>query len=184
MWYVLGLRAIMERHKVAQFKDYQRVWGDPQYPPSLYFGVRLRQDSCEEQIGWHKQCIPLKIIWNISGRNQKGNGYSRQRKWETDAPRWILNFDVNIWSGPRKQPQALIKKNCREDEKVFLTYGSVLQQIKLRWGNTAAYLGTAVQGASEATCLTTFSMCMDIEVITEGLNWPGYSQHNKAIFLK
>ena len=53
MWYELWLRAIKERHKVAHFKDYQRVWGDPQYPPppSLYFGVRLRQDSCEEQIG-------------------------------------------------------------------------------------------------------------------------------------
>ena len=33
MWYELWLRAIKERHKVAHFKDYQRVWGDPQYPP-------------------------------------------------------------------------------------------------------------------------------------------------------
>ena len=33
MWYELWLRAIKERHKVAHFKDYQRVWGDPQYTP-------------------------------------------------------------------------------------------------------------------------------------------------------
>ena len=29
MWYVLGLRAIKESHKLAQFKDYLRVCRDP-----------------------------------------------------------------------------------------------------------------------------------------------------------
>ena len=67
MWYVLGLRAIMERHKVAQFKDYQRVWGDPQYPTPLIILWRQTKTRLMRGTDWMTQAVhPIEESSGIS----------------------------------------------------------------------------------------------------------------------
>ena len=69
------------------------------------------------------------------------------------------------------ESRALIEEKCKDDEMDFRADDSVLQKVKLGWGYPPAYRDTTVQkvqGGSGATSRTTFSMCIVIEVITEG----------------
>ena len=65
MWYVLGLRAIMERHKVAQFKDYQ-ILGRFTVPPLI---ILWRQTKTRLMRGtdWMTQAVhPIEASSGIS----------------------------------------------------------------------------------------------------------------------
>ena len=78
MWCVLGLRAIKERHKLAQFKDYLRVCGDHQHPlhkiwTSYQNKTRARHRFDDTSSVYHRR------MQTLCGGNQNGNRYSLQK---------------------------------------------------------------------------------------------------------
>ena len=106
MWCVLGLRAIKERHKLAQFKDYLRVCGDHQHPLHKIWTsyqnktrARHRFDDTSSAYHWRMQ--------TLCGGNQNGNRYSLQK---SERQMYPGNFYTWAWvSGVARGSNTLWK---------------------------------------------------------------------------
>ena len=79
--------------------------------------------------------------------------------------------------------QSLIEENCREDEIIIFTDGSVQRGVKSGWAFTASRHGATQQEGSGAISITTSSMLMEIKAITEALKWLCSCTYQNATFL-
>ena len=106
MWCVLGLRAIKERHKLAQFKDYLRVCGDHQHPlhkiwTSYQNKTRARHRFDDTSSVYHRR------MQTLCGGNQNGNRYSLQK---SERQMYPGNFYTWAWvSGVARGSNTLWK---------------------------------------------------------------------------
>lgn len=188
MRYVLGFPTMKERHKLAQVKAYLKVCADPQHPLHEKLG---RQTSTRLKRGteWMTQAVQTIEECGLSVEAiRKGRTWIRLDEEVRDRYTQViatLGRECREWAegATHAEIQTLIEENCREDEIIIFTDGSVQRGIKSGWGYTAARRGMTVREASGATGLTTSSMCMEIKAITEALKWLGDNQHNQATFL-
>ena len=70
-----------------------------------------------------------------------------------------------------RQIQSLIEENCRPDETIIYTDGSVLRGEKSGWAFSASQHYITRKEGSGATTITTSSMTVEIKAITEALKW-------------
>ena len=76
-----------------------------------------------------------------------------------------MNGQTNV------QIQSLIEENCRPDETIIHTDGSVFRGEKSGKAISALQQYITLKEGSRATTITTSSMTVEIKAITEALKW-------------
>ena len=73
----------------------------------------------------------------------------------------ITNLEIDL----------LIEENNLSNHLIVYTDGSVQRGVRSGWGYTATLLGEVVKEDSGFVPLTTSSMCMEMQAITEMFKW-------------
>ena len=92
------------------------------------------------------------------------------REWTEEA----VNLEID---------SPLIEENNLSDHLIVYTDGSVQRGVRSGWGYTATLLGELVKEDSGFVQLTTSSMCMEIQAITEMLNWVQHQAITRLVCL-
>ncbi|MCP4269468.1 MAG: hypothetical protein GY777_28515, partial [Candidatus Brocadiaceae bacterium] len=161
-----------ERHKKAQVQAYLKVSADVNHPLHSKVGrevhSRLKRGTewMNQASRTISQCCDVRSIrrgetWKpIEDENftQVIATLGREcREWTEEA----VNLEID----------SLIEENNLSDHLIVYTDGSVQRGVRSGWGYTATLLGELVKEDSGFVQLTTSSMCMEIQAITEMLNW-------------
>ena len=176
MRYVLGLPAMKERHKLAQVKAYLKVCADTKHPLHDKIGretkTRLKRGTdwmtqavqTIEECGLTVEAIRRGQTWMRVGDNMRDNFTQVIATLGRECRDWadgVTNTAI----------LSLIEDNCRPDEVIIYTDGSVLRGEKSGWAYSAAQHYITLKEDSGATNITTSSMSVEIKAITEALKW-------------
>ena len=82
-----------------------------------------------------------------------------------------------------KAIEEIIADNSREDDAVVFTDGSVQRGVKSGWAFTVRVNGTTVAEKSGAVSITTSSMLMEINAITEALRYLKEEKYTRAVIV-
>ena len=188
MRHLLGLPNMEERHKLAQVKAFLKVCADPKHPLHGKIGRRV-ESRLKRGTEWMTQAART-----IEECGLSVEAIMRGEAWVAVADKSRASFtkvvatlgrECREWpeGATHSEIQALIEENCREDEMIVYTDGSVQRGTKSGWAFTASRQGVTKQESAGATGLTTSSMCMEVKAITEALKWLSSSKEQSATFL-
>ena len=184
MRHLLDLLSMPERHKKAQVQAYLKVSADVNHPLHTKVGREV-QSRLKRGTEWMNQasrtisqCCDVRSIrrgetWRpIEDENftQVIATLGREcREWTEEA----VNLEID----------SLIEENNLTDHLIVYTDGSVQRGVRSGWGYTATLLGELVKEDSGFVQLTTSSMCMEIQAITEMLNWVQHQAITRLVCL-
>ena len=188
MRYVLGLPCMKERHKLAQVKAYLNVCADPQHPLHDKIG-RQSNSRLKRGTEWMTQAVQTIEECGLSVEAiRQGETWIRLSDEVKDSFTKVIDIlgrECREWpeGATNAEIQSLIEENCREDEIIIFTDGSVQRGVKSGWAFTASRHGATQQEGSGAISITTSSMLMEIKAITEALKWLCSCTYQNATFL-
>ena len=184
MRHLLDLLSMPERHKKAQVQAYLKVSADVNHPlhPKVGREVHSRLKRGTEWMNQASrtisQCCDVRSIrrgatWvPIEDDNftQVIATLGREcREWTEEA----VNLEID----------CLIEENNLADHLIVYIDGSVQRGVRSGWGYTATLLGELVKEDSGFVQLTTSSMCMEIQAITEMLKWVQHQTITRLVCL-
>ena len=188
MRHVLGLPNMEERHKLAQVKSFLKVCADPKHPLHGKVGRQV-ESRLKRGTEWMTQAAQTIEECGLSVEAiRKGEAWVATTDGYRDSYTKVvatLGRECREWpeAATEAEIQTLIEENCRVDETLIYTDGSVQRGVKSGWAFTASCQGRCKQERAGATGLTTSSMCMEVKAITEALKWLSSSGEEYATFL-
>ena len=173
MRYVLDLPSMEQRHKFAQVKALLRVTSDTEHPlhPTLDIPrtSRLRRGTSwmTQAQGTVSQCCPIKDIRR--GRNWV-SAFDRGQFTTVVA---TLNRECREWpaNAADAEIRATIEEVSQPGDVIIYTDGSVQRGLRSGWAFSASANGQIMQEESGAYERTTSSMGMEVQAITQALQW-------------
>ena len=176
MRHVLGYCTMQERHKLAQVKAYLKVCADTKNPLHDKIG-RVVNTRLKRGTEWMTQAVRTIESCGLTVEAiRRGQAWIRLADAVKDRFTQViatLGRECREWPEAQTNAaiQCLIEDNCRPDEVIIYTDGSVLRGERSGWGFSAARHYITLKEGSGATNLTTSSMCVEIKAITEALKW-------------
>ena len=176
MRYVLGLPAMKERHRLAQVKAYLKVCADTSNPLHSKIG-RETNTRLKRGTDWMTQAVlTIEECGLTVEAIRRGEAWVRvgdEMKVKYTKVIATLGRECREWpeGATDRQIQSLIEENCRPDETIIYTDGSVLRGEKSGWAFSASQHYITRKEGSGATTITTSSMTVEIKAITEALKW-------------
>ena len=176
MRHVLGYCTMQERHKLAQVKAYLKVCADTKNPLHDKIG-RVVNTRLKRGTEWMTQAVRTIESCGLTVEAiRRGQAWIRLADAVKDRFTQViatLGRECREWPEAQTNAaiQCLIEDNCRPDEVIIYTDGSVLRGERSGWGFSASRHYITLKEGSGATNLTTSSMCVEIKAITEALKW-------------
>ena len=172
----LGYCTMQERHKLAQVKAYLKVCADTKNPLHDKIG-RVVNTRLKRGTEWMTQAVRTIESCGLTVEAiRRGQAWIRLADAVKDRFTQViatLGRECREWPEAQTNAaiQCLIEDNCRPDEVIIYTDGSVLRGERSGWGFSASRHYITLKEGSGATNLTTSSMCVEIKAITEALKW-------------
>ena len=186
MRYLLGFPSMKERHQLAQVKSFLRVCRDQKHPLHNKVG-RQAKSRLKRGTDWMSQAVQVISECCSVEAIRRGSTWIKV----VDEAEMYTNVIITLGRECRMWPQgathaeieAIIADNCKPDEVIIFTDGSVQRAVKSGWAFTARVHGQCIQESSGATSYTTSSMCMEVKAITEALQWIGTCAYQSVTIL-
>ena len=185
MRYVLDLPTMRKRHKIAQVKSLLRVTSDTDHPLHSSLSAPCKS-RLKRGASWMTQaqetvaaCCAIKDI----RRGKEWTPAKDMSNFTTVIA--TLGRECREWpaNATEAEIQASIGDISRPGDAIIYTDGSVVRGQQSGWAFTVRANGGIIHEDAGAFSLTTSSMCMEINAITEALSWLQTQQFTHAVIV-